>query len=113
MARRLCADWRSLEDHALIPIAESAPFRISRPRYPYHCGLRKTAFYLIKEPLFAFMSTPHQSNGAVDLLGKFLFPGVRRSSRRKHLRFLLLSLLLGLLCCLCLGGMLYLMYTSP
>jgi hypothetical protein len=45
------------------------------------------------------MSPNRSSSSALDLIGKALFPGVRRSRRRTNLRFLLLSLILGLLVC--------------
>lgn len=52
----------------------------------------------------------HRSNGsAIDLIGKALFPGVRRSRRRTNLRFLLLSLVLGLIVCGLLGTVFWLM----
>jgi hypothetical protein len=35
----------------------------------------------------------------LDSVTKLLFPGVRRSRRRTNIRFLLLSILLGLLVC--------------
>ena len=45
------------------------------------------------------MSSNRPSTSAVDLIGKALFPGVRRSRRRTNLRFLLLSLSLGFVVC--------------
>ncbi len=54
------------------------------------------------------MSLNRSSGSAVDVIGKLLFPGVRRSRRRTNLRFLLLSLALGLLVCGLLVGVLIL-----
>lgn len=45
------------------------------------------------------MSSNRYSSSATDLIGKVLFPGVRRSRRRTNLRFLLLSIGLGLVVC--------------
>jgi hypothetical protein len=45
------------------------------------------------------MSPNRPSNSALDLIGKVLFPRVRRSRRRTNLRFLLLSISLGLVVC--------------
>ena len=45
------------------------------------------------------MSLNRPSNSALDLIGKALFPRVRRSRRRTNLRFLLLSISLGLVVC--------------
>lgn len=45
----------------------------------------------------------------MDLIGKALFPGVRRSRRRTNLRFLLLSVSLGALVCAVLGLVFWLM----
>jgi hypothetical protein len=45
------------------------------------------------------MSTNRPSGSPLDLIGKILFPGVRRSRRRTNLRFLLLSVVLGLVVC--------------
>jgi hypothetical protein len=45
------------------------------------------------------MSSNRPNSSATDLIGKILFPGVRRSRRRTNLRYLMLSLLLGLFVC--------------
>jgi hypothetical protein len=45
------------------------------------------------------MSANRPSSSAMDLIGKALFPGVRRSRRRTNLRFLFLSIFLGLIVC--------------
>ena len=54
------------------------------------------------------MSLTRSNGSTVDLIGKVLFPGVRRSRRRTNLRFLLLSLVLGLVVCGLLVGLLIL-----
>jgi hypothetical protein len=54
------------------------------------------------------MSSNRPSSSALDLIGKALFPGVRRSRRRTNLRYLMLSLLLGLCVCGALVGILLL-----
>ena len=54
------------------------------------------------------MSLNRSSSSPMDLIGKALFPGVRRSRRRTNLRFLLLSILLGLVVCGVLGAIFWL-----
>ncbi|HTL57774.1 MAG TPA: hypothetical protein VL361_18955 [Candidatus Limnocylindrales bacterium] len=51
----------------------------------------------------------HHHHSTVDLISKRLFPNVDRARRRTHMRFLLLSLLLGLVVCGILGSLLWLM----
>jgi hypothetical protein len=53
------------------------------------------------------MSLNRSHSSAFDLAGKLLFPGVRSSRRRTNLRFLLLSVFLGLVVCGCLGLILW------
>ena len=55
------------------------------------------------------MSLSRHHYSAVDLISKRLFPNVDRSRRRTHMRFLLLSLLVGLVICAILGSLLWLM----
>lgn len=55
------------------------------------------------------MSYHRSSSSAADLIGKALFPGVRRSRRKTNLRFLLLSVSLGLVVCGALGLSLWLL----
>jgi hypothetical protein len=54
------------------------------------------------------MSLTRSNGSTIDLIGKVLFPGVRRSRRRTNLRFLVLSLVLGLMVCGLLVGLLIL-----
>ncbi len=54
------------------------------------------------------MNSNRSSGSAVDVIGRFLFPGVRRSRRRTNLRYLMLSLVLGLMVCGALVGLLIL-----
>jgi hypothetical protein len=53
------------------------------------------------------MSHNRASTSAGDLVGKLLFPGVRGSRRRTNLRFLMLSVMLGLVVCGLLGVVLW------
>lgn len=55
------------------------------------------------------MGYNRQNGSAVDFIGKILFPGVRRSRRRTNLRFLLLSISLGMVVCGVLGLVFWLM----
>jgi len=55
------------------------------------------------------MGVSRHHHSAVDFISKRLFPNIDRGRRRTHMRFLLLSLLLGLLICLVLGSVLWLM----
>ncbi|HZR16154.1 MAG TPA: hypothetical protein VFE51_02400 [Verrucomicrobiae bacterium] len=55
------------------------------------------------------MSPHRSSSSAFNRAGKLLFPGVRSSRRRTNLRFLLLSVFLGLVVCGCLGLILWVM----
>jgi hypothetical protein len=55
------------------------------------------------------MGVSRHHHSAIDFISKRLFPNIGRSRRRTHLRYLLLSLLLGLLICALLGSVLWLM----
>jgi hypothetical protein len=44
------------------------------------------------------MRSRHESRFAGDRVGRILFPKLTRSARRKNMRFLFLSLFLGLMC---------------
>ncbi len=55
------------------------------------------------------MSSTRSTSSPLDFVGKALFPGVRRSRRRTNLRFLLLSVCLGLVVCGGLGLALWLL----
>jgi hypothetical protein len=58
------------------------------------------------------MALSRHHHSAVDFIGKRLFPNVERTRRKTHMRFLLLSLLLGLLICALFGSVLWLMNRS-
>lgn len=70
-----------------------------------------TGFLYNIAPLIPMGVSRHQ-HSAVDFISKRLFPNIHRDRRRTHLRFLLLSLLLGLLICGLLGSLLWLMNRS-
>ncbi len=53
------------------------------------------------------MDIRYYSDSAMDLIGSVLFPKAHPSVRRRHLRFLSLSILLGLMFCLAFGAMLF------
>jgi hypothetical protein len=52
------------------------------------------------------MRKTYYSKPALDLLGKWFFPNAQKAVRRKDVRSLLLSVLLGIVVCLALGSML-------
>ena len=55
------------------------------------------------------MGVSRHHHSAFDLISKRLFPNIGRSRRKTHMRFLLLSIGLGLLICGLLGSVLWLM----
>jgi hypothetical protein len=58
------------------------------------------------------MALSRHHHSAVDFISKRLFPNIERTRRRTHMRFLLLSLLLGLLVCALFGSVLWLVNRS-
>ena len=58
------------------------------------------------------MALSRHHHSAVDFISKRLFPNIGRTRRRTHMRFLLLSLLLGLLICAVFGLLLWLLNSS-
>jgi len=56
------------------------------------------------------MSSRHESSFAADLVGKLLFPKLPRSARKKNMRFLYLSIFVGVMCAAAFGCILLLMY---
>jgi hypothetical protein len=49
------------------------------------------------------------SGSAMNLIGKILFPKIQPSRRRRDVRFLFLSVLLGLMFCALFGAMLFIL----
>jgi len=45
------------------------------------------------------MSQRHYNTSTIDAIGRMIFPEIQPAMRRKHLRFLLLSLVLGAIFC--------------
>ena len=45
------------------------------------------------------MSQRHYNTSTIDTIGRMIFPEIQPVMRRKHLRFLLLSLVLGAIFC--------------
>jgi hypothetical protein len=58
------------------------------------------------------MGVSRHHHSAIDVVAKRLFPNTDRARRRTHMRFLLLSLLLGLLICALFGSVLWLINRS-
>jgi hypothetical protein len=45
------------------------------------------------------MSRRHDNTSTIDTIGRMIFPEIKPAMRRHHLRFLLLSLVLGAMFC--------------
>lgn len=97
-------DYRS--SHASRPGADCVwanPFLL---RTIADCALPASCLILI---LHRYMKTRHYGDLTMDLIGRIAFPRTQPSMRRKHLRFLILSVILGLMFCSLFGCALFLL----
>jgi hypothetical protein len=72
-------------------------------------GLNLAGFCAIRGTELVIMRPHHHGYTVMDRASRVLFPRFRRSARRKNMKFLLLSILLGCVFCLLFGGILWLL----